>query len=79
MKKSEFTPEAAILWSSIPNAVKPKILKDVFCANCMRTVEIVNFAGNTRNGDLILEGSCKECGGKVVRVLETSQRNQNRN
>jgi hypothetical protein len=79
VKKSQFTPEAAILWSSVPEEAKPKILKNVFCAECMDTVEIVNYNGTAKKGDLILTGKCGKCGGKVVRVLETSELNQNRN
>jgi hypothetical protein len=77
--KDQFTPDAAILWSSFPETVKPKILKNVYCANCRATVEIVDFKGTAVNGDLVLEGSCNKCGGKVARLLETSQLKQNRN
>jgi hypothetical protein len=36
-------------------------------------VEVVKFTGEERDGNLVLKGSCAQCGQKVARVVETSQ------
>ena len=61
-----------------PAAHKEKVLKNVFCAKCGVT-EMVKFSGKMQKGDLILRGSCAKCGGKVVRLIESSERNPLRN
>jgi hypothetical protein len=76
---SQFTPEAAILWSSVPKDARERILKSVFCGNCCASVTMVGFTGKAEKGDLILTGKCAKCGGKVVRLLETSERDSTRN
>jgi hypothetical protein len=40
---------------------------------------MVGFTGKAEKGDLILTGKCAKCGGKVVRLLETSERDSTRN
>jgi hypothetical protein len=75
----QFTQEAAILWSIISKENRQRILENVFCGKCRTTVEMVMFTGKLERGDIILEGSCAVCGARVVRVLETSEQDEQRN
>ena len=75
----QFTPEAAILWSAISKENQQRVLKSVFCCKCLTSVEIVKFIGKMEHGNIVLDGSCAVCGGKVARVVETSERDVRRN
>ena len=79
MSEGKFTVEAAVVWSAVLPHQKEKVLKNVFCAKCGGVAEMVKFSGKMEKGDLILRGSCKKCGGKVVRLIESSERNPLRN
>ena len=73
MSKQKFTPEAELLWGSVPSQVQERILQNVFCGKCGGSVTIVDYTGKEENGDLILEGRCGICGKRVARVVETSE------
>jgi len=75
----QFTPQAAILWSAISKENQQRVLKNVFCGKCRTSVEMVQFTGKVEQGKIILEGLCAVCGGKAVRVLETSELDEQRN
>lgn len=73
VRKRHFTSKAELLWNSVPAAAKDRILRNVFCAGCRGATEMVDFTGSENKGDLVLEGVCATCGGRVVRVVETSE------
>jgi len=73
MNEGQFSARAAILWGAIPLNARERILKNVWCTKCRGTVEILAFTGEEKDGDLILTGSCSQCGNKVARVIETSE------
>ena len=73
MSKRAFTAEAELLWGTVPAEAKVRILKNVFCTRCRDSVEMVNYNGTVKNGDVVLEGTCGKCGHRVVRVVETSE------
>jgi hypothetical protein len=73
MKDEPFTMRAAVLWATVPREARKQILKNVFCANCCGSVEIVKFKGEEHDGNLVLTGSCAKCGQAVARVVETSE------
>ena len=73
MNSETFSLKAALLWSTIPLEAKTGILKAVWCGKCRGAVEIVDYAGTEKNGDIVLRGKCKVCGGPVCRVVETSE------
>ena len=77
MESSNFTSKAMLLWSIVPKDARAQILKAVFCTRCRTSVEIVDYKGTEKNGDVVLTGSCKVCGHKVVRVVETSEQRTN--
>ena len=37
---------------------RARIRENVFCVNCRDSVQITNFTGEERNGDVYLKGSC---------------------
>jgi hypothetical protein len=73
MTDERFTARAAVLWGTIPKEARERILKNVFCAVCRGSVEIIKFTGEEQDGNLVLKGSCAKCGHAVARVVETSQ------
>jgi hypothetical protein len=79
MSEGKFTPQAAILWSPIPMKARKQILANVFCAKCLNSVQIKDFIGEEKHGDIYLKGFCVKCGGAVVRVVESSERDSSRN
>ena len=74
MNEGHFTTQAAVLWNSVPPEARDRILKNVFCVKCCGSAEMIEVTGLEKKGDLILKGSCAKCGHKVVRVVETSER-----
>jgi hypothetical protein len=73
MKDERFTARAAMLWGTIPKQARERLLKNVFCASCRDSVEIIKFTGEESHGNLVLKGSCAKCGHPVARVVEMSQ------
>ncbi len=69
-KLPQFTPKAAEFWATIPAAIKPQLLANVFCSHCRDVVRIVDFKGTVSRGDLVLDGNCAVCGNRVTRVIE---------
>lgn len=69
-KPRTFSPQAAKRWASIPLNSQESILANVYCTNCHKAVQIVNFTGNIELGDLLLRGNCAVCKHKVVRLVE---------
>ena len=69
-----FSLQAELLWESVPPAVRPTLLCNVWCGQCRTEVEIVDYAGKEKAGDLILEGRCAVCAGRVARFIETADR-----
>jgi len=68
----QYSPKAAKLWAEIPEQFQEKILDNVYCSYCQHSVRIVNYFGSIVSGDLVLKGSCAECGKNVARLLEGS-------
>ena len=79
MAKDKFTPQAAVLWSTIPEMGRERILASVFCVKCGGAVQMIDFSGKEERGNLILEGFCGKCGNAVARLVETSERDKSRN
>lgn len=79
MSDGQFTAKAAVLWGTIPKEARERILGNVFCGRCRGSVTITDYTGEERNGDVILKGSCANCGHEVVRVVEMSERDNSGN
>ena len=69
----EFTPEARIRWQKVPSWAQRKILESVWCVNCLQGVPMELGKGRMEDDSLILEGICKRCGNKVVRLIEPEE------
>ncbi|OHB62358.1 MAG: hypothetical protein A2167_03915 [Planctomycetes bacterium RBG_13_46_10] len=65
-----FTPQAAKRWIKIPQWAQEKILANVFCGKCLGSVPIILEKAEMRDRDLILMGTCNNCGKKICRVVE---------
>lgn len=65
-----FSTPAAKVWAAIPPPSRKLLLSNVWCGKCGGTTTIINFRGSINSRDLLLEGSCACCGGKVARVIE---------
>jgi hypothetical protein len=69
-RDQQFTPQAARRWSELDGSLKARLLNNVWCATCGEGTTIVEFTGTMKQGDLILEGRCIRCGGRVARLIE---------
>jgi len=79
MNDGKFTMRAAVLWGTIPKEARERILANVFCVKCRGPATMTNFTGEEVKGDVILKGECAKCGHEVVRVVETSERDNSGN
>lgn len=66
----QFTPQAARRWSELDGSIKTRLLNNVWCVACRNGTTIVHFTGRVKEGNLVLEGRCIKCGGRVARVIE---------
>jgi hypothetical protein len=66
----DFTPAAAKFWRDLGPATRDAITTSVWCRNCRGAVEIVDFGGEEQPGGIVLQGTCKTCGGTVARFVE---------
>jgi hypothetical protein len=65
-----FSSDAKGIWEGIPPLQKTRILNNVWCTHCAKGTTIIHYMGKVASGDLILEGECERCGGKVARLIE---------
>ena len=65
-----FSPDAQRLWDALPTLHKTQVLNNVWCGDCGQVTTIVHYAGKVEGTDLVLEGECERCGGKVARLIE---------
>ena len=66
----QFTPPGHRHWLELGTSSQMKILNNVWCGECRKTVTIVNFSGCIERGDLVLEGQCMLCNAPVARLIE---------
>jgi len=69
----DLTPEAKRRWDKVPKWAQAKILESVWCKNCLQGTPMRVSKGRIENQCLILEGTCKKCGNKVVRLIEPEE------
>ena len=62
-----------MLWQTVSEPAQEAILRAVWCGQCRKGVPIIDYAGKEIGGDVILEGRCGICGGRVARRVETSE------
>jgi hypothetical protein len=73
MSAQFFSLKAEMLWQTVPPQTREAILREVWCGQCRTGVSIINYVGKEVGGDVILEGQCGVCGGRVARHVETSE------
>jgi hypothetical protein len=66
-----FTEDARKRWNKVPEWAQAKILSNVFCGKCLKSVSVVLERGKMHRDDLILIGKCKICGHEVRRLVES--------
>ncbi|WML50004.1 RQC-minor-1 family DNA-binding protein [Neobacillus sp. PS3-34] len=64
------TLQAGQKWLTIPENIRKKLVRNVFCGSCVDTVQIEKYMIKETKHGLVLEGQCKTCGGKVARVID---------
>jgi hypothetical protein len=68
---SESSPAPALKrWDEIPPSIQAKLLGNVWCGICSKTVHIIVESGSIKNKDLIITGRYADCGGPVARLIE---------
>ena len=73
MSKERFTTEAALFWGGLSVGLQKRILKSACCAKCDTFVEIINYYGTVKDGDLCLDGDCAICGHAAASVVDASK------
>lgn len=68
---ADFSKAAKQAWLDIPEETREKLLSNVHCTTCGEMTTIVEYDGQIRSGDLLLDGTCETCGGDVTRLIET--------
>lgn len=67
-----FTAPAARRWSELGGSLQTQLLNNVWCVKCRSGTTIVHYTGKMEHDNLVLEGRCIKCGGRVARVIEGS-------
>ena len=65
-----FSIDSKRIWEAIPTRQKTQILNNVWCGHCVKTTTIVRYKGRMEGRNLVLDGECGRCGGKVARLIE---------
>ena len=65
-----FSVAALKRWDQLGSQIQAKLLGNVWCGTCRKTVCIIVESGRIEKKDLILSGRCAECGGRVARLIE---------
>ncbi len=57
-------------WMKIPEAVREKILSNVWCSKCQKSVSIKDYLYEGFEHGFLIRGKCCICGTNVARVIE---------
>jgi len=68
--KGLFTKEARERWGRVSKLDQKRILDNVFCVKCRKSVSMNIKTAEMERDDLILRGKCKVCGQEVCRLVE---------
>ena len=68
-----FTSDAKKRWQQIPVAGQKVLMDNVWCGQCRAVTTIRIQDGKMCGNSLLLNGSCKKCGGAVARVIEPAE------
>lgn len=57
-------------WLSLPEEIRRKLERNVWCGFCLDVVKIENYLVKESSQGILLQGKCQKCGNKVVRVID---------
>ena len=66
----KLTTPARKRWEQVPEEMREKILKNVWCSQCHNMVAMQLREGQMAGRSLVLRGTCKDCGSEAARVIE---------
>ena len=66
----KFTAPAARIWDAIPTDAQKTLLENAWCSRCRHEVILKDFSGSVKAGNVVLVGTCSECGGAASRIVE---------
>ena len=69
----KFTPDARSRWDQVPESVRKEILDCVWCSHCRIGTSLQLRVGKMSGRSLVLQGTCKKCGGEAARVIEPAE------
>jgi hypothetical protein len=70
----DLTPAAMERWLRLSDESKELILARIWCGWCQAKSGMREARGELHPaGDIILTGICPQCGGKIVRLIETGE------
>ncbi|MDP5276385.1 hypothetical protein [Chengkuizengella axinellae] len=61
------------MWLSIEKEYRKMIVNNVWCANCVDEITIVQYVIQEHSTGIVLRGKCKNCGQDAARVVEFEQ------
>lgn len=68
-----FTIDAKRRWDQVQESIRKEILDSVFCSHCRGGSPMQLRGGEMSGRSLVLQGTCKKCGGEVARVIESKE------
>ena len=57
-------------WLSLPEEIRRKLERNVWCGSCRDVVKIDNYVVKESSNGILLQGKCHKCGNDVVRVID---------
>lgn len=57
-------------WLSLPETIRRKLERNVWCGYCLDVVKIENYVVKKSFNGILLEGKCHKCRNEVVRVID---------
>lgn len=69
-RSGTFTAPAARRWREMGPERQALFLGNVWCVTCGAETTMAEPSGRIERGDLVLQGTCRRCGGEVARVIE---------
>lgn len=69
--------QAVAIWNQTPNAMRLRLLNNVYCASCSGEVGIGNATAVVEGGALLIKGRCVQCAKPVARIIEENINSNN--
>lgn len=70
----KFTRPAARIWNAITADDQQILVSSAWCSKCRQEVTVSDYSGSVKAGNIVLVGTCSQCGGIASRYVEV-QRN----